>query len=179
MRYVLEGSVRRSDSQVRVNAQLIDVETDTHLWAERFDGDTSDSFALQDEVTSRIAIALNLELVGAEAAHSTDHPDALDSILRGRAAIYKPLSRDSLAEAIGLFEHALKLDPQLAEAQSFLAVMLVSRVLNFGSSSQDADINRAEELAASGHRSIASQFAAALRQSGSTACAAPVGGGHS
>ena len=111
-------------------------------------GDTSDLFALQDEVTSRIAIALNLELVGAEAARSTDHPDALDFILRGRAAIYKPRSRDSLAEAIGLFEHALKLDPQSAEAQSFLAVMLVSRVLDFGSSSRDADINRAEELAA-------------------------------
>ncbi len=68
VRYVLEGSVRRLGSQVRVNAQLIDVETDTHLWAEQFDGDTSDLFALQDEVTSRIAIALNLELVGAEAA---------------------------------------------------------------------------------------------------------------
>ena len=148
VRYVLEGSVRRSGSQVRVNAQLIDAETDTHLWAERFDGNTSDLFALQDEVTSRIAIALNLELVGAEAARSTDHPDALDFILRGRAAIYKPQSRDSLAEAIGLFEHALKLDPLSAEAQSFLAVTLVSRVLDFGSSSQDADINRAEELAA-------------------------------
>jgi adenylate cyclase len=148
VRYGLEGSVRRSGSQVRVNAQLIDAETDTHLWAERFDGNTSDLFALQDEVTSRIAIALNLELVGAVAARSTDHPDALDFILRGRATIYKPLSRDSLAEAIGLFEHALKLDPQSAEAQSFLAVMLVSRVLDFGSSSQNADISRAEELAA-------------------------------
>jgi adenylate cyclase len=90
VRYVLEGSVRRSGSQVRVNAQLIDAETDTHLWAERFDGNTSDLFALQDEVTSRIAIALNLELVGAEAARSTDHADALDFILRGRAATYKP-----------------------------------------------------------------------------------------
>ena len=148
VRYGLEGSVRRSGSQVRVNAQLIDAETDTHLWAERFDGNTSDLFALQDEVTSRIAIALNLELVGAVAARSTDHPDALDFILRGRATIYKPLSRDSLAEAISLFEHASKLDPQSAEAQSFLAVMLVSRVLDFGSSSQDADISRAEELAA-------------------------------
>src|ERR1700722_16095443 len=62
VRYVLEGRVRRSGNQVRVTAQLIDAETDTHLWAERFDGNTSDLFALQDEVTSRIAIALNLEL---------------------------------------------------------------------------------------------------------------------
>ncbi|HEY8872293.1 MAG TPA: hypothetical protein VIM52_04625, partial [Stellaceae bacterium] len=57
VRYVLEGSVRRSGNQVRVNAQLIDAETDAHLWAERFDRDTSDLFALQDEITSRIAVA--------------------------------------------------------------------------------------------------------------------------
>ena len=90
VRYVLEGSVRRSGNQVRVNAQLIDAETDAHLWAERFDRDTGDLFALQDEITSRIAVALNLELVGAEAARPTEHPDALDYILRGRAARSKP-----------------------------------------------------------------------------------------
>src|SRR5580693_10227061 len=142
VRYVLEGSVRRSGSQVRVNAQLIDAATDTHLWAERFDGNTSDLFALQDEVTSRIAIALNLELVGAEAARAADHPDALDFILRGRAAMYKPHSRDSLAEAMSLFERALALDPQSVEAQTLLATALVSRVLDFVISSEDADIHR-------------------------------------
>src|SRR5271169_6257720 len=63
VRYVLEGSVRRSGNQIRINAQLIDAETDAHLWAERFNGDTSDLFALQDEITSRIAVALNLELI--------------------------------------------------------------------------------------------------------------------
>jgi TolB-like protein len=68
VRYVLEGSVRRSGSRVRVNAQLIDAETDVHLWAERFEGDAGDLFALQDEVTSRIAVELNLELVRAEVA---------------------------------------------------------------------------------------------------------------
>src|SRR6516165_6696108 len=71
VRYVLEGSVRRSGSHVRVNAQLIDTETDAHLWAERFDCDTGDLFALQDQVTSRIAVALNLELIGAEATRPT------------------------------------------------------------------------------------------------------------
>ena len=86
MRYVLEGSVRRSGNQVRVNAQLIDAETDAHLWAERFDRDTGDLFALQNEITSRIAVALDLELIGAEAARPTERPDALDYILRGRAA---------------------------------------------------------------------------------------------
>ncbi len=86
VRYVLEGSVRRSGNRVRVTAQLIDAETDAQLWAERFDRDTSDLFALQDEITSRIAVALNLELIVAEAARPTEHPDALDYILRGRAA---------------------------------------------------------------------------------------------
>jgi adenylate cyclase len=59
VRYVLEGSVRRAGNQVRINAQLIDAATDAHLWAERFDGDTSDLFALQNEITSRIAVALS------------------------------------------------------------------------------------------------------------------------
>ena len=68
VRYVLEGTVRRSGNRVRVNAQLIDAETDVHVWAERCDGDTGDLFAVQDEITSRIAVALDLELVGAEAA---------------------------------------------------------------------------------------------------------------
>ena len=73
VRYVLEGSVRQSGNQVRVNAQLIDAETDTHLWAERFDRDMGDLFALQNEITSRIAVALNAELLAAEAARPTEH----------------------------------------------------------------------------------------------------------
>jgi len=72
VRYVLEGSVRRLGGHIRVNAQLIDADTDAHLWAERFDGDMSDLFALQNEVTSRIAVALNLELFSAEAARPTE-----------------------------------------------------------------------------------------------------------
>jgi TolB-like protein len=83
VRYVLEGSVRRSSNQLRVNAQLIDAVTDAHLWAERFDRGIADLFAVQDAITSRIAIALNLELIFAEAARATDHPDALDYILPG------------------------------------------------------------------------------------------------
>jgi adenylate cyclase len=67
VRYVLEGSVRRSGNQVRVTAQLIDAETDAHLWAERFDRDMGDLFALQDEVTHRIADTLGAELIGREA----------------------------------------------------------------------------------------------------------------
>jgi len=94
VRYVLEGSVRRSGNQLRVTSQLIDVETGAHLWAERFDRDTGNLLALQDEVTNRIAIALNIRLIDAEAVRPNDHPDALDYILRGRAAMLKPVSRN-------------------------------------------------------------------------------------
>jgi TolB-like protein/class 3 adenylate cyclase len=146
VRYVLEGSIRRSANRVRVNVQLIDAETDTHLWAERFDHDTDDLFAVQDEVTSRIAVALNLELVGAEATRPTDHPDALDYILRGRAALSKPPSLDSYAEGISLYERALALDPRSAEAQSRLANALAGRVLEELVDSAAADIARAEGL---------------------------------
>ncbi len=138
--------VRRSGDHVRVNAQLIDAQTDAHLWAERFDGNTADLFALQDEITSRIAIALNLELVTAEAARPTERPDALDYILRGRAVMNKPNTRDSLAEAISLFERALVLDPQSMQARSYLAHALAGRVLDNMTGSCAADIQRAEKL---------------------------------
>src|SRR6202158_4956054 len=107
VRYVLEGSVQRSGKQVRVNAQLIDAETDGHLRAERYERDTGDLFALKDEITGRIAVTLHIELVGAEAARPTDHPDALDYILRGRAATIKAPSRENRTAASGLFGQAL------------------------------------------------------------------------
>jgi len=147
VRYVLEGSVRRSGNKVRINAQLIDAETDAHLWAERFDGDTSDLFTLQDEITSRIAVALNLELVTAEVARAAAQPDALDYILRGRAAISKPMSRESYAEGIGFYERALALDPRSALAQSGLASALTARLLGNLTDSAAADLARAEALA--------------------------------
>jgi adenylate cyclase len=89
VRYVLEGSAQRSGSHVRINAQLIDAGTDAHLWAGRFDGDTGDLFALQDEITRRIASSLEAELIGAEARRPIEQPDALDYILRGRAIALK------------------------------------------------------------------------------------------
>jgi adenylate cyclase len=147
VRYVLEGSVRRSGNQVRVNTQLIDAEADAHLWAERFDRDAGDLFALQDEITSRIAAALDLELIGAEAGRGTDHPDALDYILRGRAVTAKPRTRDNWAEMISLFEQALALDPRSIDAQSWLANALTSRVLEQVADSSAADMARAEGLA--------------------------------
>jgi TolB-like protein/class 3 adenylate cyclase len=146
VRYVLEGSVQRSDKQVRVNAQLIDAETDVHLWAERFERDTGDLFALQNEITNRIAVALNVALIGQEATRPTANPDALDYILRGRAASFKPPTRDNYAEMIGLFERALALDPDSAEAQSRLALALANRANSRMTDTEATDIARAEGL---------------------------------
>jgi TolB-like protein/class 3 adenylate cyclase len=146
VRYVLEGSVRRSDNQLRVSAQLIDAETDAHLWADRFDRDTRDLFALQNEITSRLANALGVELIVAEAARPTDNPDVLDYILRGRAARLRPNSRDVYVEAISLFEHALALDPQSVEAQIRLADSLVGRVIDLMTDSAAADLARSDGL---------------------------------
>jgi TolB-like protein/Tfp pilus assembly protein PilF len=146
VRYLLEGSVQRSASQVRINAQLVNAENDMHLWAERCDCDTSDLFALQDEITSRIAIALNAELVSAEAARPTGRPDALDYIFRARAAGLKPPSRDVAAEVISLLERALALDPQSAEAQSSLAGALAGRVFANMTDTAVADLERARRL---------------------------------
>jgi len=146
VRYVLEGSIRRSGSRVRVTAQLIDAAADAHLWADRFDSDTVDLSSLQNEITSRIANALGVELIAAEAARLTEYLDALDLVLRGRAVLWQPGTHDSYMEAINLFEHALALDPESVEAQSRLANALVVRVLNGMAGSPAADLARAEGL---------------------------------
>ena len=147
VRYVLEGSVRRAGEKVRVNAQLINAEADAHLWADQFDGDIGDLFALQNEITSRIAIALSLGLLTAEVARPTENPDTLDYILRGRASYWKPLTRANLLEAIGMFERALALDPRSVEVQSRLADVLSARVIAGWADPAAADIARAEALA--------------------------------
>ena len=82
---MLEGSVQRDGNRVRVNAQLIDAENGSHLWAERFEEDVADLFKLQDQVVARLANELGYELVKAEAnrsVHSTN-PDAIDLTMRG------------------------------------------------------------------------------------------------
>jgi TolB-like protein len=147
VRYVLEGSVQRSGSRVRITAQLIDGETDAHLWADRFDRDTTDLFVLQNEITSRVAIALNLALIGVDAARPTANPNALDNLFRARAAASKPASREKYAEAVSLFERALAFDPSV-EVQSRLAIQLTGRVLDQMTDTPAADIARSEELIA-------------------------------
>ena len=105
-----------------------------------------DLFVLQNEITRRIAAALDLTLIDAEAGRPADHPDALDYILRGRAALNKGATPDNYVQAIDLFEHALVIDPGSVEAQNWLALALLSRVLGGMSNSRTADTARAETL---------------------------------
>jgi adenylate cyclase len=147
VRYVLEGSVQRSGKQVRINTQLIDTETGAHLWAERFDRDIGDLFALQNEITARIANALQGQLFIAESRHPTDNPDAVDYILRGRAVLTKPISRENYDKAEEYFGKALALDPKSVDAAAWLAVALTVRVTDELSDDSETDLQRAEQLA--------------------------------
>ena len=146
VRYVLEGAVQRSGNLLRVSARLSDAERGVNLWAERFDGDTDDLFALQNEITRRIATTLNLEMIRAEAGKRTEHPDALDLILRGRALLTKPPTTATRAEAIALFERALSLDAQSITAQTWLARTLAARESDQLTASPAADVAHAEAL---------------------------------
>jgi TolB-like protein/DNA-binding winged helix-turn-helix (wHTH) protein/Flp pilus assembly protein TadD len=146
VRYVLEGSVQHSGQQLRINVQLSDAESGLTLWAERFDRDTDDPFAVQNDITRHIAVALNRELVVAEAARPNGHPDALYYVLRGRSALMKPAAGDNRGEAIGLFERALALEPQSVMAQSWLARTLATRTKDRLTASAAADMARAETL---------------------------------
>jgi adenylate cyclase len=101
---------------------------------------------VQNEITGRLANALDLELIKAEAARPTDRPDALDYILRGHAALNKGATPDNFAQAIDLFEHALAIDARSVEAQSSLAVTLVTQVLTGMTNSRTADVARAKGL---------------------------------
>jgi adenylate cyclase len=151
VRYVLEGSVQWAGTRIRVNAQLIDAENDVHIWAQWFDRDIGDLLALQEQITSQIAVALHLELVNAEASRPSDSLDTLDYIFRGRAvAAGKPPSSANCAEAIGFFERALTLDPNTVGAQSWLAIVLGNRLLDFPAHACDGDLERADELASKG-----------------------------
>jgi TolB-like protein/DNA-binding winged helix-turn-helix (wHTH) protein/Tfp pilus assembly protein PilF len=147
VRYVLEGSIRRSGNQVRSNVQLIDAENNLHLWAERFDQDIGNVFPRQNEIVGRLANSLGLALVRSEASRRIDNPSAQDYRFRARAAAAKPSSREKYAEAIDLFERALAMDPQLPPStKSVLAVQYTGRVLDGMTDTAAADIARAEEL---------------------------------
>ncbi len=123
VRYVLEGSVRKADNQVRITAQLIDATTGGHLWSERYDRPLQDIFALQDEVVQKIVTTLRLQLTvqeqGILVRRTTDNLEAYDAFLRGRDH-FNRLTQEANAQARQMFEKALELDPQYAEAYAFL-----------------------------------------------------------
>jgi len=119
-RYVLEGSVRKAASRVRITGQLIDTLTGVHLWADRFESALEDVFDLQDQVTASVvgAIAPKLEQAEIERAKRkpTDSLDAYDHYLRGKASFYQLANRQTNAEALRLFNRAIELDPDFASA---------------------------------------------------------------
>jgi TolB-like protein len=125
VRYVLEGSVQRGGTRLRVNVQLIDAETGNHLWAERFDKPVADLFDMQDEIVSRLANALNAELIAAEArrAELSADPDATDLVFQGWALINRGWTPEYIARARGFFERAMALDPQDVDAMVGLALV--------------------------------------------------------
>jgi len=119
VRYVLEGSVQRDQNRVRVNAQLVDAESGAHLWADRFEEDVADLFKLQDEVVARLARSLHLALIKAEAEKgSSNNPDAVDLTMRSLGLLVQcPKEyRDCNREARTLFDRALQIDPNDADA---------------------------------------------------------------
>jgi adenylate cyclase len=123
VRYVLEGSVRKADNQVRITAQLIDATTGGHLWSERYDRPLQDIFALQDDVVGKIVTTLKLQLTvqeqGILVRKATDNLEAYDYYLRG-VEYYNSVTKETNAQARQMFEKALELDPQYAEAYAFL-----------------------------------------------------------
>jgi adenylate cyclase len=124
VQYVLEGSVRKANDQVRITAQLVDAATDSHLWAERYDRPLKDIFALQDEIVQKIVTTLKLQLTLREQGYlvrkTTDNLEAYDYFLRGLEA-YNRATQEANTQARQLFEKALELDPQYAEAHAQLS----------------------------------------------------------
>jgi TolB-like protein len=116
VRYVLEGSVQRGGSRLRINVQLIDAETGIHLWAERFDKPIADLFDMQDEIGARLANQLGTERVTAEArrAARAPHPDSMDRYFQGMASVNRGFA--DLSQARTFFEQALSLDTENIEA---------------------------------------------------------------
>ncbi len=149
VRYALEGSVRKSGSRVRFNAQLIDAETGAHLWADRFDRELVDLFDLQDSVTQELAGAMNVELVDAETRRGQNklNPDAFDLVLRAFSAINRGNSRENVSESLRLFEAALERDPDNISAMCGIVVLRSARVSSNWSEDRAAEIAAAEATA--------------------------------
>ncbi len=150
VRYVLEGSVRRSGNRVRITAQLIDAASGGHLWAERFDRDLTDIFAVQDDVTQQIVDALAINLTEGDrqrlAPEHTGNVEAYDYFLRGRE-LWHRLTKETNIAARDLLQRAIELDPHFASAHAFLALTHGLDYLNGWSPSPPNSREQAEELA--------------------------------
>jgi len=150
VRYVLEGSEQHSGNQVRVNAQLIDVETGAHLWAHQFDADRGDLLKMQDEIVTRLARAMQIQLVAVDAARVTrtrpGNLDAEDLALRCQAGIYNSVGPAEFAAAFSLCDRALNIDNGNVLALSHLAMMHIIPVVEARSTDPQADIRQADEL---------------------------------
>ncbi|MEH2490770.1 winged helix-turn-helix domain-containing protein [Bradyrhizobium sp. AZCC 2230] len=124
VRYVLEGSVRRSGDRVRISAQLNDVSTGGHLWAERYDRELADIFAVQDEITEAIVAAIEPQLYAAENFRAQQKPpgslDAWDFVMRALSH-YWHITREDNAAAQALLKHAIAIDPAYGKALGLLA----------------------------------------------------------
>ena len=150
VRYVLEGSVRKAGDRVRITAQLIEATTGSHLWAERYDRDLKDIFALQDEITMKILMALQVKLTEGEQARvlgkGTENYQAYVKILQGREHIYL-MNREGVVLARQSFEEAVALDPEFAVAYTYLAWTYLLEVLVGFSDSPGQSMARAVEFA--------------------------------
>jgi TolB-like protein len=128
VRYVLEGSVRRTGRSVRINAQLVDAGTGGHLWAEQIDVDQDTLASSQDNfgIANRLARALSVELVNVEGRRAPRaNPDAVDLAMRGWALLHAGPNREDVQSAVTLFEGALRIDPDNVQANVGLAQALV------------------------------------------------------
>jgi adenylate cyclase len=132
VRYVLEGSVRKASGKVRISGQLIDALTGTHIWADRFERDLTDIFALQDEVTVAVVSAIQPKLLQTEIAMAArrrpENLTAYDCYLRARQQFYSS-TREAEAEAIRLAHRALELDPRFGLVAALAGVCHMRRVL--------------------------------------------------
>lgn len=149
VRYIVEGSVRRVGERIRITAQLIDTETGSHVWADRFDRESADIFKVQDEVMQTIVGTLVGRVHAADAERARRKPPAslaaYECVLRGNALPWS--DAPSVAKAAGLFEQAIEIDPSYGFAHALLAVMRYHQWYNDLSSSDNAALNEAYRLA--------------------------------
>jgi TolB-like protein len=150
VRYVLEGSVRKSGNQVRITGQLVDAITGAHLWADRFDDTLKNIFDLQDDVTASVvgAIAPKLEQAEIERARHkpTNSLDAYDYYLRGIASRYRG-TNEANDEALQLFNGAINLDPHFALAYAMAAMCYEARQRNGWMADRAAEVAETKKLA--------------------------------